>query len=864
MAKGNKIKLNFLHLNSVPLNGSKEVQRGSASGGGSIVPIPPSIPTFILTAGVANGVVTATLDGKAISLPYKAYKGDEIVLSVTPNDGYEFEGWSDGNKSNPRTIVVNEDITLNASCKEVFVPLPTYTLSASVSNGVVSATLNGRAISLPYEANEGDVIVVEVAPNEGYTFEGWADGNTDNPRTITMNADVALSAECSVVEMWYVDEANIIQSLGVIPVTKANPHYAGFNPNVEFEGKTINAIKFYANTAGTISICVGNSYSDTAYDVVRTIMVESEDVGNWVTKTIEDYAVPQGKKLWVGKPSDSGAFGYIDKNHIPSDYNHTLGAFYVNCGKSGAAKNNSSKETLCLSIGYVAVIEKPEEKPMYELLKGIYSTSNSSYINSQEPIDSHSNYDLFFGMYGVPKNENTPLFGIRRQSGVGDAYANAFYFHSGSSWRSYAWVYGGTDTSNIDASCYGVPFKGNMHKLSQRRNNIYEWDRLIYHLDKDFNNTDGIPAFIGSLAKTSSTPYNNTASNMIFYRFVVLDDEGVITKDLMPARRTSDGKLGVIDVVDNTFIAAIGTWAEYKEADISTITLEAQVALGTPVPSGTLQSTNYYKGYWVSCHDGQKDFTITKGNIVNNGTTLIYPSQQVLNCAEANSNWHGNSSWLSSEKWSDDDFFPLLYVSTDRDNKLLAVYRIKGSNPDALEGIELVQKITIESSLFFNNFYGLAGANTFVHYGYTQNSYSSADNGNTILLRVYPVPNPKQGNVFLTESDALSDSFDIGFASAGGDGYWSGEFFGMPFQTNNGEYKIYQVSNDSKSMELVYQITELLKYSSSNYLSSAEIETIKFSNYANKWLFANEPINSGRLNFIDYPLLNQYTAIKLW
>ena len=199
MAKGNKIKLNFLHLNSVPLNGSKEVQRGSASGGGSIVPIPPSIPTFILTAGVQNGKVTATLDGKTISLPYQAYKGDEIVLSVTPNDGYEFEGWSDGNKSNPRTIVVNEDITLNASCKEIFVPLPTYTLSASVSNGVVSATLNGSAISLPYEANEGDVIVVQVTPNDGYTFEGWADGNTDNPRSITMASDVVLSAECIAV-----------------------------------------------------------------------------------------------------------------------------------------------------------------------------------------------------------------------------------------------------------------------------------------------------------------------------------------------------------------------------------------------------------------------------------------------------------------------------------------------------------------------------------------------------------------------------------------------------------------------------------------------------------------------------------------
>ena len=78
-------------------------------------------------------------------------------------------------------------------------PTPTFTLSASVINGQVSATKNGAAISLPYVANEGDVIVLSVAPSDGYEFNGWADGNTDNPRTITMNADVALSAECSEV-----------------------------------------------------------------------------------------------------------------------------------------------------------------------------------------------------------------------------------------------------------------------------------------------------------------------------------------------------------------------------------------------------------------------------------------------------------------------------------------------------------------------------------------------------------------------------------------------------------------------------------------------------------------------------------------
>lgn len=82
----------------------------------------------------------------------------------------------------------------------------TYTLSASASNGVVSASVNGKAVTLPVTANEGDVVVVEVTANDGYVFEGWSDGSTDNPRTITMHSDVTLSATCVVkaVEKEYI------------------------------------------------------------------------------------------------------------------------------------------------------------------------------------------------------------------------------------------------------------------------------------------------------------------------------------------------------------------------------------------------------------------------------------------------------------------------------------------------------------------------------------------------------------------------------------------------------------------------------------------------------------------------------------
>lgn len=76
-------------------------------------------------------------------------------------------------------------------------PVPTYVLAVEVQNGSAAATLGGVAVQLPYTANEGDTLLVTITPVEGYTFEAWADGATDNPRAVVMTADVTLSAACA-------------------------------------------------------------------------------------------------------------------------------------------------------------------------------------------------------------------------------------------------------------------------------------------------------------------------------------------------------------------------------------------------------------------------------------------------------------------------------------------------------------------------------------------------------------------------------------------------------------------------------------------------------------------------------------------
>ena len=46
----------------------------------------------------------------------------------------------------------------------------------------------------------GEQVEIRVQPFEGYRFKSWNDGNTDNPRTITVNADVTYTGTCEIIE----------------------------------------------------------------------------------------------------------------------------------------------------------------------------------------------------------------------------------------------------------------------------------------------------------------------------------------------------------------------------------------------------------------------------------------------------------------------------------------------------------------------------------------------------------------------------------------------------------------------------------------------------------------------------------------
>ena len=105
------------------------------------------------------------------------------IISAVGNPGSAFTQWSDGNTDNPRTIKLTQDTTLTAE----FAPNQ-YTLTTT-TNYAERGTAQGDTI-----ADYLTELQVSATANYGYHFTQWSDGNTNNPRTISLTKDTNLVA----------------------------------------------------------------------------------------------------------------------------------------------------------------------------------------------------------------------------------------------------------------------------------------------------------------------------------------------------------------------------------------------------------------------------------------------------------------------------------------------------------------------------------------------------------------------------------------------------------------------------------------------------------------------------------------------
>ena len=188
-------------------------------------------------------------EGGTVTIDGDPNYGETVTLTPVPEDGYEFDHWSDGNTDNPRDIVVGGDSTIYPIFvkKQYIIQFVNYDesvlQSGNVEHGVkpsytgttptkpaskkytytfkgwnaeiVVATepatyiaqydstlieyeihvtpeggsTEGGTVTIDGDANYGETVTLTPVPDEGYVFEQWSDGNTDNPRAIVVGGD---------------------------------------------------------------------------------------------------------------------------------------------------------------------------------------------------------------------------------------------------------------------------------------------------------------------------------------------------------------------------------------------------------------------------------------------------------------------------------------------------------------------------------------------------------------------------------------------------------------------------------------------------------------------------------------------------
>ena len=136
----------------------------------------------IFAEAVSTPTITVTVNDATMGSATYTMDGNTAVLTATPNEGYVFTGWNDGNTENPRTVTVTSDTAFMAIFTETETT-PTITVTVN------DATMGSATYTL-----DGNTAVLTATPNEGYEFTGWNDGNTENPRTVTVTSDTAFMA----------------------------------------------------------------------------------------------------------------------------------------------------------------------------------------------------------------------------------------------------------------------------------------------------------------------------------------------------------------------------------------------------------------------------------------------------------------------------------------------------------------------------------------------------------------------------------------------------------------------------------------------------------------------------------------------
>lgn len=200
-------------------------------------------------------------------------EGQQVNVTAVPNEHRHFVKWSDGNTDNPRLVMITKDTTFTAE----FAYDPYLTLIADEKGSVSGAGY--------YKSNTS--CEISATADEHYHFLKWSDGNTDNPRIVTIESDTTFTAEF-VIDQHTITvsaaEGGRAEGAGVYDYGTSVTLTAIPNEHYHF-------VKWNDGDCGWLK-CDGSEWSTTDPDKSRRRVIKGENCWQYICRaTDEQYTI---------------------------------------------------------------------------------------------------------------------------------------------------------------------------------------------------------------------------------------------------------------------------------------------------------------------------------------------------------------------------------------------------------------------------------------------------------------------------------------------------------------------------------------------------------------------------------------------
>ena len=200
----------------------------------------------IETSAVGNGTVT---EGGTYA------EGTEIILTATPDEGYQFTQWSDGNTDNPRTLVLTQDTSLVAHFEIIYLQPDTVTLCYGETYQWHDKTYDASGVYIDTLSSGVATLHLTILPQVEETIEEATICSGD---TYTWQADGKEYAESGTYSVTLQDingcDSVVILHLTVNPIATAEEHVTACD-SYTWNGETYTQSGEYVYTTVAANGC---------------------------------------------------------------------------------------------------------------------------------------------------------------------------------------------------------------------------------------------------------------------------------------------------------------------------------------------------------------------------------------------------------------------------------------------------------------------------------------------------------------------------------------------------------------------------------------------------------------------------------